>query len=371
MEKKHIGLVLFNLSLDHPSWSISYVKGLATYLTQQGFDVTIFCNEYLQNEITPYKVHIIKTKRLYSWMNTVANPNLFQDFVKLYTKEISLMCPSIDLLIFQHQVGSNAIATNIKQHSNIPLLSVIHGTDWHELYWKEKEKYIILELNNYDALICPSETMKQLAEPYYKNNAWLIVALPGVNSTFLQKNIWKDTWNYVLFVGRLIKEKWIIEWIDAFLHSNLYQKDNMKLYIIGNGELESEIQEKYKDQINSQSLVCFGKLSQSQISKLMQKAYCLIFPSIWNEPFWLVLIEAMAVWLPILATNVGIVQKILGEKYPFIVEKTLNFTDLLNNYREFSKKGKEILSKKMQKRSKLFQREETSKDLLWLINKCI
>jgi len=110
------------------------VKGLATYLIQQGFDVTIFCNDYLQNEITPYKVHIIKTKRLYSWMNTVANPNLFQDFVKLYTKEISLMCPSIDLLIFQHQVGSNAIATNIKQQSNIPLLSVIHGTDWHELY---------------------------------------------------------------------------------------------------------------------------------------------------------------------------------------------------------------------------------------------
>lgn len=355
--------------MDHPSWSISYVKWLATFLTQCWFNVTVFCNDYKTLNKEPYNVCIIKTDRLFSWVNTIKDCKIFWNQINTYIEVISQYWWDLDLLIFQHQVWSNILASIIKYLFNIPSLSVVHGTDWYELNNQEKQQYIITWLNVYKAIICPSITMKELVYPYYRYKKNLILSKPWVNQNFLTKAKRKWNWKYILFVGRIIKEKWIINLIEAFLNAKIFETYAIKLFIIGSWNLEKYIKDTYDTQLKKWSIILLWTLSQAEIWEYMKKALCLIFPSVWDEPFWIVLLEAMAIWLPIIANNVGVVSTILGWNYPFLLDDIKDLEDKIQQYLNYQ--NKKNLSQKLKTRSKLFTRENTSKNLLNYINQCI
>ena len=55
----------------------------------------------------------------------------------------------------------------------------------------------------------------------------------------------------------------------------------------------------------TKNVEALGRQSPTQVSDLMRQATFLIMPSIWFEPFGLVLIEALAHGLPVLASRLG------------------------------------------------------------------
>ncbi len=108
-----------------------------------------------------------------------------------------------------------------------------------------------------------------------------------------------------LFVGRLLNWKGIRELIDAF---KLIDKPNAKLWIVGNGDLAEEV--KISSEKNTK-IKYLGRIGDDRLWNVYHAADVFVIPS-HHEPWGLVVNEAMAVGLPIIATdNVGCVDDLI------------------------------------------------------------
>jgi len=116
----------------------------------------------------------------------------------------------------------------------------------------------------------------------------------------------------LLMVGRIRKEKGIVEAIEVA------KKTNMKLLICGEyfpqyPEIYKYWKEEVEPFIDGKQIVYNGLLSKVEMSLHYQKAKALLFPISWEEPFGLVIIEAMAVGTPIIAYNRGSVSEVIKD----------------------------------------------------------
>ncbi len=105
--------------------------------------------------------------------------------------------------------------------------------------------------------------------------------------------------NYIIFVGRLSSEKGLETLIESWEY---IKKTNIYLKIVGNGPLSQKINafaQQYPtvEWLDNQPRDC--------VLQLMKNAKALVVPSIWFEGFPMVIAEAFAVGLPIIASNIG------------------------------------------------------------------
>jgi glycosyltransferase involved in cell wall biosynthesis len=101
---------------------------------------------------------------------------------------------------------------------------------------------------------------------------------------------------YALFVGRLSEEKGISTLLAAW--KQLVAETPLK--IVGDGPLANTVKSAAD---KTPAIEWLGRVSRERVVELMQRATLLIFPSIWYETFGLVIIEAFAVGLPVVASN--------------------------------------------------------------------
>jgi glycogen synthase len=112
----------------------------------------------------------------------------------------------------------------------------------------------------------------------------------------------------LLYVGRIRVEKGILVILKA-LH--LLMQDStvppIRLHIFGDGdqtyinELKSFLHEK-----SLEELVSFhGRVTQDELIAYYDQSQIMLVPSLWQEPFGLVVAEAMARGLPVIASNIG------------------------------------------------------------------
>ncbi len=171
-----------------------------------------------------------------------------------------------------------------------------------------------------------------------------IVVKPNfVNDPFIDSPpVARVTPPFGLFVGRLSTEKGLHTLLKAWALleqlkelktdsavydvSGVYhepKQDNsaILLKVAGTGPLA----ELLDNQPNVQAL---GLQSPAEISLLMQQATILIFPSIWYEPFGLVLIEALAHGLPVVASNLGSMPNIIEDGKSGLLFEPANAKDL-------------------------------------------
>jgi L-malate glycosyltransferase len=107
----------------------------------------------------------------------------------------------------------------------------------------------------------------------------------------------------ILFVGNLTKAKGIDILIDAF-SLVLKSLDNINLIIIGSGEEENNLKQQAK-KLNIEDNVKFlGRVLNNEIPIVMNSVHIFVLPSI-EEGMGRVLLESMAMQLPIIASNVG------------------------------------------------------------------
>ncbi len=111
----------------------------------------------------------------------------------------------------------------------------------------------------------------------------------------------------ILFVGRLVEEKGILDLYEAFKDFSSKNK-NSRLLIVGNGPLKNELTSMIKKD-NLQEKVSIEEKSYNEMPALFQKADVLCVPSkktaTWEEQYGMVFIEAMASGVPIISTKTG------------------------------------------------------------------
>ncbi|HET7098879.1 MAG TPA: glycosyltransferase family 4 protein [Patescibacteria group bacterium] len=108
---------------------------------------------------------------------------------------------------------------------------------------------------------------------------------------------WDDNFT-VLFVGRLVPEKGIIELLSA---ASMWNK-KIELRLAGGGPLENEIRKMAKKYRN---IFYLGAISQHELPKYYSAADLLIVPSVSEEGFGRVILESLACETPVLGSNRG------------------------------------------------------------------
>lgn len=104
-----------------------------------------------------------------------------------------------------------------------------------------------------------------------------------------------------LYVGRLSPEKGI-----ACLASSVRGMPNIMIDVYGSGSMTSIMQSISQFRLH-------GWKSSTEINEAMQKAAYLIVPSIWYETFGLIVIEAFANGLPVIASRIGALSELVDD----------------------------------------------------------
>ena len=172
----------------------------------------------------------------------------------------------------------------------------------------------------------------------------------------------------IVFSGRLTPEKGIMELILAI--KKIKDVLSCKLLIIGASAYGRDkyptpfIQRlKAETEPIKDSVVYTGFVDYTEIPSYLKTADVAVVPSIWDEPFGLTVVEAMAAGLPLITTRSGGIPEIC-EGVATIVERE-NFVDnltkaILDLYNHPGKR--EQMSKASLERSKLFDKETYAKN---------
>ena len=103
---------------------------------------------------------------------------------------------------------------------------------------------------------------------------------------------------YALFVGRLSEEKGV----ESMLRAWELLGERIPLKVVGDGPLAEKVSRAAE---RLSGVEWMGQIPGEQVTELMKDAAFLVFPSTWYEVFPLVIVEAFATGLPVIASDIG------------------------------------------------------------------
>jgi glycosyltransferase involved in cell wall biosynthesis len=118
---------------------------------------------------------------------------------------------------------------------------------------------------------------------------------------------------HVLFAGRLEREKGVFELVSAAA-----RVPAVRVLIAGDGAARDQAEELAR-QLDAANISFLGQVSRDEVLERLRQARCLVFPSIWDEPFPMILVEASALGVPTVASAVGGVPEIVSDDTGMLV----------------------------------------------------
>jgi glycosyltransferase involved in cell wall biosynthesis len=113
--------------------------------------------------------------------------------------------------------------------------------------------------------------------------------------------------SYALFVGRLSPEKGALEMLRTWLHL-----PHIPLVVVGDGPLYDDASEMVRRSGHAH-IRLLSRMSAEDTQAQIKGARFLVFPSSWYEPFGMVLLEAAAAGVPVIAARIAGVPELVVE----------------------------------------------------------
>jgi glycosyltransferase involved in cell wall biosynthesis len=140
--------------------------------------------------------------------------------------------------------------------------------------------------------------------------------------------------DYLLFVGRLLPRKGVSEAIQ------LAKIMHKKLLIIGPQDADLSYWKEHIEPHLSDKIQYVGHVERHVLFKYYQHAQALLMPIQWEEPFGLVMIEAMACGTPVVGFRRGSVPEVVAHgKTGFVVDTMEEMVDAVNRIPEIDRKA--------------------------------
>jgi glycosyltransferase involved in cell wall biosynthesis len=171
-----------------------------------------------------------------------------------------------------------------------------------------------------------------IALTHFARNKFIEAGFPAakiaVKPNYLQSDpgLGEGRGNFALFVGRLTPEKGIGTLLEAWRAIG----QDLPLQIAGDGPLAPEV-EKATNEIAGVNWLKW--LPRNEILQRMKDASVLILPSTWYEGFPMILAEAFAVGLPVIASDLGSMSSIVDHQRTGLHFEPGNATDLIEKVR--------------------------------------
>lgn len=289
------------------------------------------------------KIHNVKTisviKKSFNELSSFENPFYAEvSFLVKMAKKIEEIGNKFDII--HNHTYPEFINTIVAKNLKIPFITTIHAQATPELDE-------VLSLFNDTYYISISKAHKK----QFKKTKIFKVIYNGINQNIFSFQESND--NYLLWIGRLSKAKnsdgtfmdpkgikWAIQ---------LTRKTNYKLKLSGNVEniefYNRDVKPYLSDKIQWIGPVSSElTLTKLEVAKLMQNAKVFLMTINWEEPFGLVMVEAMACGTPVVAFNKRAVLEIVEYgKTGFIVNNEEEMYQAINkiNLRIISKSIKQ------------------------------
>jgi phosphatidylinositol alpha-mannosyltransferase len=237
-----------------------------------------------------------------------------------------------DILHF-HEPWVPNLSRQILAHSNSLNVATFHAKLPDTLMVKTIEKvvtpYTKSVLKDLERLTAVSDAAAMYVSNLTSKNVEIIPN--GIDlSKYKPSNTKRD--NSILFIGRIEKRKGLKYLIDAFKE---IQDKSTNLIIAGDGPDRRKM-EKYVATIGIEDRVEFlGFISEAEKLNLFNKCSLVCSPALFGESFGIVLLEAMAMGVPIIAGNNPGYSSVLRDEGSLSLvnpKDTLSFTRLINTF---------------------------------------
>jgi len=293
---------------------------LITKLKKRGHNITVLGTA--DSKIPGTKIIPVIKKGFYSMQGEYENPFYARmTFLVKQAKMAEKIATKFDIVHNHAKPEFINLLANIKT----PMVTTLHLP-------VTKEMDEMLSLFSKPNLICISKAAKKSA----KKAKIKKVIYNGIDENLYKFSAKKD--DSLLWLGRLSKAKnkqgkfmdpkgvkWAIKLAEA---------TNSKLIMAGNVEdpefFEKEVKPHLSKKIKWYGPISFEQpLSKQQVVKLMQKAKCFLMTINWEEPFGLVMAEAMSCGTPVIGFNRGSVPELIKHgKTGFVVPKNKGLSGL-------------------------------------------
>lgn len=205
--------------------------------------------------------------------------------------------------------ASCTVAMLASEISGIRYSFTLHGPDifFAPEHWRLDEK-----IKRADFVACISEFCRSQAMLFSRREDWskLHIVHCGIDPARYVAERAKVE-NSLLFVGRLAGVKGVPVLLDA---AALLRKDipNLRLSLIGDGPERAEIEAEARAMGLADAVQFLGYKSQSEVAEALASHTALVLPS-FAEGVPVVLMEAMAAAIPVVATQVGGVSELVQD----------------------------------------------------------
>lgn len=322
-------------------------------------------NHYVYIDVTSLKARI--ARRLYGYFH---QNEYYNHFIEYYFEQVYkvLKKKNYDLVVLENSPGHTFKLTqrgykNIILHLNNDLLNA--NSRFHDAIFNGLTK--ILTCSNYIkdrvSTISPSSKVQTLYNAIDVN-----IFSPKDHFTINREKAGLTDEDFVIvYSGRVNKDKGVSELIDAMLL--LKDKPHIKLMIIGgtfygNAVNEDAFVRSLKDKATTikDKIIFTGFIPYNDVPNYLHLADIAVLPSMWDEPFGLTIVEALASGVPLITTRSGGIPEIC-EGVATIVERRniiSNLASAILDLYEHPEKRKQMATASL-KRAQLFDKETYAK----------
>ncbi|GAI87852.1 unnamed protein product, partial [marine sediment metagenome] len=290
----------------HPGGVVNHILDLNNQFTKMGHEVRIIApasravpsddNRFLHiGKARPIPVRgttirISISLRLASRIKEVLNQEKF-DIIHLHEPFMPMLCSAV--LRFSESV-------------NIGTFHACHGSPGYKFGWPISTYLLNRRRRKLVGKIAVSKPAMEFASKYVPG--YYNIIPNGIDLGHFSPNVspiegFCDGKINILFVGRLEKRKGLNYLLKAYQQVK-ERVPNARLIIVGPGIRFRKKYEKYVRRSGLADVVFVGMVSYSELPRYYKTADIFCSPAIGGESFGIILLEAMAVGRPIVATNI-------------------------------------------------------------------
>lgn len=328
-EEKHrnVAIVLFPWASKAPYNFVSDILKILNPITNDLYLITsnlnrlTYSNSKLNNMDIKLSVHYVKDKKplFFSYLCWIIKSMLIQIVISIYIIKIR---KETDIIIFMAYpfYSLPLIISKILGNKNIELITRSKRNIKNKFVSKFFDLNENFAFRFLDGISPESDTIIDELNLHKYQEKLLPNCSRYVNISSNITNINKRN-NVVGFIGRLIKEKGIIEFIKS-ISLIIKEKKDVEFIIGGDGDLSYWVENEIKNikEVYGVKISFVGWIPNEEMHNYLNKLKVLVLPS-YTEGLPTIILESIANGTPVLASNVGGIPDIIKKETGFILDE--------------------------------------------------